>query len=166
MTDTNNTLMTTMGMERVISLNVPLVNSNGANAATDVSTPTTTGANTFRAPPDAASIPLLPAARSASIFSPITIASSTTNPSTMIKPNSEIIVMVTPSAPNSRMPPIKAVAMPTLTQTASFRSSIKTRNRKTRAKPYKPFFSSRLIRSRSRSVSSSSSSISTPKGAL
>ena len=164
MTDTNKTLMTTMGIARVMSLNVPLVRSNGANAATLVNTPTMTGAKTLRAPPDAASIALLPEARSASMFSPMTIASSTTSPSTIIRPNSDIIVMVTPNAPNIRMPPMKAVAMPTLTHTASFKSSIKTRNRNTSAKPYRPFFSSRLMRSRSRSVSSSSSSNSTPNG--
>ena len=59
---------------------------------------------------------------------------------------------------------MNAVAMPALTQIASFMSSIKTRKVNTSAKPNRPLRSSRLTRSRSSLVSSRNSTRLIPGG--
>ena len=98
------------------------------------------------------------------MFSPTTTASSTTIPITMISANSDTMLMFTPRYGNSRKAPMNEMGTPIATQNASRRSSISTRNRKTRAKPRVPLRSSRLRRPARISVWSAQTAMSKPSG--
>ena len=53
------------------------------------------------------------------MFSPVTMASSTTMPSTRMKANRLMMLMVTPSQGSRASAPAKVMGMPTHTQTAT-----------------------------------------------
>ncbi len=81
------------------------------------------------------------------MFSPATMASSTTMPSAMMNANNEIMLIDTPMPGSSRKAPRKAVGMPAVTQNASLSSRNRLSATSTSNSPRAPFFSSRLRRS-------------------
>ena len=100
------------------------------------------------------------------MFSPTTIASSTTIPSTRMKANSDITLIVTSTYGSRASAPMNETAMPTDTQRASrsFRNRASTRN--TSRRPSRPLSSSTRSRSCSGTVSSSQVVIDRPGGSV
>ncbi len=80
------------------------------------------------------------------MFSPTTMASSTTMPSDTMNANSEIMFSDTPNWGRAQNAPRKLMAMPRLTHSASRNCSVSARHRNTRIRPATPFFSSRSMR--------------------
>ena len=72
------------------------------------------------------------------MFSPVTIASSTTMPSTMMKPNRLIMLIVTPVNGISISAPRKLAGMPINTQSATAGLRNMVSNRITRMLPWMP----------------------------
>ena len=82
------------------------------------------------------------------MFSPTTMASSTTMPSTTMKAKREIRLIVTSKVGISRMAPRKETGIPRATQPASLRRRKRARTRNTSTNPVRPLRSSRESRSR------------------
>ena len=80
------------------------------------------------------------------MFSPATIASSTTMPSARMKANRLTMLMETPSTGMKMKVPMNATGMPIVTQNASLNSRNRLSSTSTRHRPMKPFFSSRSMR--------------------
>ncbi len=77
-----------------------------------------TGRAISRTPRMAAARGVMPRCRYSKTFSPTTMASSTTMPSTTRKANIEIMLMLTPTSGNSARPPTNETTMPIITQKA------------------------------------------------
>ena len=159
-----STTITTMGTEPRICPNVPVTKSRGAKAAMVVSTPMVTGPKTPRTPLSVEAAPGPPFSCSVMMFSPTTTASSTTIPSTMIRANSEIMLMLTPKGAKKSKAPRKEIGTPMATHVARRKSSMMTKNRNTMAKPSTPLRTRRLKRCCNMSVWSSHISTDVPGG--
>ena len=98
------------------------------------------------------------------MFSPTTMASSTTIPSTRTNANSEIMLTETPKAGISAMAPRNESGIPRLTQKASRSSRKSASATNTSTNPVAPLRSMRVRRSFSPSASLSQMVIETPSG--
>ena len=143
-----------------------MTKSSGAKAAMVVNTPTVTGLNTPRTPRRVEALPWPPASCSEMMFSPTTTASSTTSPSTMMRPNSEIILMLTSKGAKNMTAPRNEIGTPIATHVAKRRSNIMAKNKNTRAKPSMPLRISSPSRCCNMSVWSSQIAISIPASAV
>ncbi len=142
----SNTTITTMGILRMTFPMVPEPRSSGQKATTVVRTAKTTGRPTSIAPSTAPSRAARPSSCLRKTFSPITIASSTTIPSTVMKANREIMLMDTSNLGRTKIPAAKEIGMPKVTQKASRRFKKTPSRMLTRIKPMAMFLNSRLMR--------------------
>ena len=112
----------------------PSTDSIGAKVTIVVKTAKNTGVATCIAPFTAASSGSIPLSLNNAIFSPTTIASSTTIPKTRIKVKSDNMLMERLNGANNQKPPIKEIGIPRETQNANFglRKSAKTKITKKR----------------------------------
>ncbi len=141
-----NTVATTIGMTRQIFPRKPGMKYSGANATMFVRMLKVIGSATSFAPSMAACVKGIPPWRFSKMFSPATIASSTTMPSAMMKAKSEIMLIVTPKNGRNRNAPRKETGIPSVTQKAT-RTSRKSPSRtSTRTSPRPPFLRSRVRR--------------------
>ena len=153
-------------MAEIISPIMPLTVKSGRKAATVVSMAETTGGPIrVAAMPAASARGILRFCRRYSVCSPITMASSTTIPNAMIKPKSEIILMVCPMASMTPNVARKATGMPIATQKATRVDRNKKRTRTTRTSPPAPFLTKRLMRSLMRFARTSYCSMTRVSGA-
>ena len=97
----------------------PSMKASGTNATHVVSTAATTGAPTSPAPFSAAMRGGLPCLSFVKMFSPITIASSTMRPSTMMRPKRDMRLMLAPATSISTKVPANETASPMVTQKAT-----------------------------------------------
>ena len=138
--------MTTKGMAAMISPMMSEMISSGVKAAMVVSAELITGAAMRRAPPSAAARASRPARRRASACSPTTMASSTTMPMAMMRPNRLIILIDWPLTSMTAMVAKREIGIPAATQNATRARKKTNRIRTTRTRPPRPLRSSRLIR--------------------
>ena len=116
----------------------PLIIRIGPKAATLVRIVARTGLPTWRTPSIAASRGEQPSSIRRKTFSPTTMASSTTMPSTTMKANIVIMFMVTPAELAISRPPRKATGMPSAVTSATRRLRKSTREISTRRPPTRP----------------------------
>ena len=135
-----------MGRLRITLPIIPVPESSGQKAATVVRTAKITGRPSSVAPSTAALRGLKPSSRFRKIFSPMTMASSTTMPSTIISAKSEIMFIDTSKSGKSHNPARKEIGIPRVTQKASCRFKKSPSRMLTRIRPMAMFFSSRSIR--------------------
>jgi len=140
--------MTTIGTWPMNLPIIPSICDRGRKAKTVVSTAMITGTATSRVPSMAAAVRLMPRSRRVKTFSPTTIASSTTMPSTTMKANIEIMFSEAPQAGMIQNPPMKEIGMPMATQKARRGCRKRARQMKTSTRPIVPFFSIRFMRLR------------------
>ena len=114
------TEMTTKGKIRQILPISPSTASIGEKVTIVVKTAKNTGVATCIAPFTAASTEFIPRSLNRAIFSPTTIASSTTIPKTRMNVNSDNIFMDKSNGPNSQNPPMNEIGIPSETQKANF----------------------------------------------
>ena len=120
MSDHIKTDITTSGKMRHIPPISPSTESIGENVTIVVKTAKNTGVATCNAPFTAASTGSIPRSLKSAIFSPTTIASSTTIPKTKIKVNNDNMLIDMSNGPNNQKPPIKEIGIPKETQKANF----------------------------------------------
>ena len=125
---------------------MPGTNSIGAKAAMVVSTPKVTGASTSSVPRTAALVRFPVRTCVVWMFSPTTMASSTTMPSTKMNANSEIILIDWSNSPMQAIAPRNEIGMPRVTQNANRMRRNRVNTTKTSTKPERAFLSSRLMR--------------------
>ena len=118
----------------------PIINK-GMKAATVVKTPKVTGTAISCVPLIAASVALSLSLSFEKIFSPVTMASSTTIPSTRIKANRLTRLKVTPSTGISANAPRKLMGIPMDTHTATEKRRNSVSSRKIKIPPWKALFS-------------------------
>ena len=140
-----STTIVTTGMILHTFPKAPSTNIIGEKVTIVVKTANITGFATWYAPSNAASGPLSPLFLNICMFSPTTIASSTTIPSTRMKVNSEIILMETSKIGRSQNPPINEIGMPNETQPASFGLRNKASTTSTNDKPRAAFSTNKSI---------------------
>ena len=144
----------------------PDTNSIGVNAAIVVSTPKITGTMTSYVPRIAALVPLPVRVCVLWMFSPTTIASSTTMPSTRMNANSDIMLIETSNTGISAIEPRKDTGMPSVTHSASRRRRNSASTTNTIAKPVIALLASRSIRLLSTLAESSQVAMLIPGGAV
>ena len=127
---------------------MPFIVKSGRNAATVVSMAEITGGPILIADKMAAcSILRLRRRRRCSACSPITIASSTTMPSAIIKPNKEIMLILWPVANITPNVARNATGIPVATQNATRHGKKANKTNKTKMRPVPPFSIINQIRS-------------------
>ena len=146
--------MTTSGTLLMILPVEPGTVSRAQKAVTVVNTEKMTGALIRCAPRIAVVSPSRSRLRSAKMFSPTTIASSTTIPSASTRAIIENMLMETPSICMPQSVPTSATDNPAATHSARRTSRKNVRARKTRTSPRRPF-STRTDRLPATSVESS-----------
>jgi len=154
------------GITRQICASAPCTLNIGRNAAMVVITAAKTGVRTDLLPRSAAASGDRVLPRSCMMFSPTTIASSTTMPRTSKNTNSEIMFKETPVNGRTAMAPRNATGMPTATQMASLNCKNRASISRTMTPPIMAFCSSRLMRPRRITDSSRQVVISTPCGSM
>ena len=124
--------ITTMGMLRISLPEGPGTASRAEKAVTVVSTEKMTGPLIRRVPRIAVVSPSRPFFRSAKMFSPTTIASSTTIPNASTRASIDNMLMETPRIRITHSVPINETTRPAPTHTASRISRKSARLRKTK----------------------------------
>ena len=126
--DQTKTEITTNGKIRHMPPISPSTASIGEKVTIVVKTAKNTGVATCIAPLTAASTEFIPRSLNSAIFSPTTIASSTTIPKTRINVNNDNILMDRSKGPNNQKPPMNEIGIPRETQKASlgFKNNAKT----------------------------------------
>ena len=126
--DHTKTEITTKGKIRHMPPMSPSTASIGENVTIVVRTAKNTGVATCIAPLTAASTEFIPRSLNNAIFSPTTIASSTTIPSTKMKVNNDNILIERSRGPNNQKPPMKEIGIPRETQNANlgFKNNART----------------------------------------
>ena len=125
----------------------PGISKRGIKAIIVVAILKITGRETSLVPAIAASIGLSPFLRYSYTFSPTTMASSTTIPSTTRNPNMEIMLILTPTSGRKMIPPIKEIVIPIMTQKARRYSRNRVKMIRTMTMAINPFSVSRERRS-------------------
>ena len=118
MRENKSTDTTTAATGPIIVPKRPSINVSGMKATMVVKTPKVTGSATSMVPLMDASIPASPIFNLRYTDSPVTMASSTTIPSTTINPNALIRFKVIPNAAITENAPRKLMGMPMNTQMA------------------------------------------------
>ena len=149
------TAMTTKGIAWMIEPMTSEMISSGTNAAIVVSDEENTGAAMRRAPVSAASAGDMPPRARVAACSPTTMASSTTMPSAMIRPNRLIMLIDWPLTSMTPSVASNETGMPTTTQKATRPLRKMNRMAMTRISPPRPLRSSRSMRLRIRSAATS-----------
>ena len=146
MSENINTMMTTVGICQATLPGSPPMAARGAKARTVVSAAAVTGASISRAPVKAASPGASPWACLTTMRSETTTASSTTMPSTMIKPVSDIMFSVMPNAGNRISVARNTTGMPMRIQTAGPGRTKVNSTAVTRTKPIRPLLNMSAMR--------------------
>ena len=141
-----STMMTTVGICQAILPGSPPMAAKGAKASTVVSAAAVTGASISRAPVRAASPGGSPWACLTTMRSETTTASSTTMPSTMIKPVSANRLSVMPKTGNRIMVARNTTGMPTRIQTAGPGRTKVNSTAVTSTKPIRPLLNISAMR--------------------
>ena len=147
--ENSNVTMMTTAMSPNTSPNRPSMKKNAPNATTVVNTAAATAGNTSRVPFTAASKREAPRSWCWKMFSAMTMPSSTRMPTTMIRPNNEMTLMVMPNQRARANIPANETGIESATQNDSrqFRNSAK--NKMTKKNPWIPCSVSRSMRCRS-----------------
>ena len=135
MSDPARTTITTTGMFRMMLPRVPGTISRGQNAAIVVRTAKMTGLLTCEAPCTADSKGASPFSRLRYMFSPMTIASSTTIPRISMNAKREIMLIDISNTGRSHSPVAKEMGIPIVTQKASLTLRKSERSITTRMRP-------------------------------
>ncbi len=127
--------------------------ATGTNTAMRTSVVAMIGPTTSLIPSIVACIGFIPSfSISLDTFSTTTMASSTTMPNTMIKPNRDTMLMVSPMDQRMNRAPAREMGIPIPPQKESRRSINSQRRKNTRAIPIVPLRVNRLILARNASV--------------
>jgi len=163
---TIRTLITTMGITRRNLPIMPIMYNRGRNAKTVVSTAIVTGGAISLTPFIAASSLPSPRRLYVKMFSPTTIASSTTSPSAIMKAKSEIMFSEMSNLGISQKAPKNDISIPIVVQNASriLRNSV--RHIKTSVRPRYAFLVRRSILDRRTTELSCQIAIETPSGSV
>ena len=157
---------TTIGMLRIILPVGPGTASKAAKAVIVVNTEKMTGPLIRFVPRMAVVSPSRPFFRSAKMFSPPTMASSTTIPSASTRASIENMLMEMPRIRITHKVPTNETTRPAPTHTASRISRNSVKPRKTRTSPSSPFSNSSAKRLPTSVVSSLHISTPTPAGSV